>query len=117
RFRIDTPAPDAPARALSGGNQQKVVVARALARDPAVLIAANPTRGLDVDASAAVHREILEFAARGGAVVLVSTDLDEIAALAHRAYVLSRGRALGPWEIPFTESSWSEVARAMAGNA
>ncbi len=115
RFRVRGPGPAAPARSLSGGNQQKVVVARALAADPAALVAAQPTRGLDVDAAAAVHREILAFAERGGAVVLVSTDLDEIALLAHRVIVLDRGRAVGPFDVPLSPESLAAVGRAMAG--
>jgi simple sugar transport system ATP-binding protein len=115
RFRIAAPGPAAPARALSGGNQQKIVVARALARRPAVLVAASPTRGLDVDAAAAVRGDLLGFAEAGGAVLLVSADLDEIGELCHRAYVLSRGAATGPFPVPFDAPTLSAVGVAMAG--
>jgi simple sugar transport system ATP-binding protein len=86
--------PDAPARALSGGNQQKLCVARALRGDPGVLVAVNPTRGLDVAATAAVRDELRAHARRGGAVLLVSADLDEVLELGHRVLVLFRGALL-----------------------
>jgi simple sugar transport system ATP-binding protein len=86
--------PDSPAGALSGGNQQKLCVARALRTDPCVLVAVNPTRGLDVGATAAVREELRAQARRGGAVLLVSTDLDEVLELGHRVAVLFRGKLL-----------------------
>ncbi|MFI5396346.1 MAG: ABC transporter ATP-binding protein [Candidatus Binatia bacterium] len=89
-----------PVRSLSGGNQQRVVVARALAEDPAVLIAANPSRGLDVAATRAVADALLDSARRGCAVVLISTDLDEVLDLSHRVSVLSRGRLSPALEPP-----------------
>jgi simple sugar transport system ATP-binding protein len=76
---------------LSGGNQQKVVIARALSRNPRVLVAVNPTRGLDVGAIAYVHRALREATADGCAVVLISTELDEILALSDRIAVLFEG--------------------------
>ena len=91
-FGIQAEGPDAPVATLSGGNQQKVVLARALARRPAVLVAENPTRGLDIRATAEVH-ERLRAAAREGVVVIVySTDLDEVLALGERVLVVHRGR-------------------------
>ncbi len=91
---------DAPARSLSGGNQQRVVVARALAQKPAVLVAANPSRGLDVAATRAVAEALLDSACRGCAVVLISTDLDEVLDLSDRVAVLSRGRLSRALEPP-----------------
>lgn len=91
RFGIKAEDPAVPVKALSGGNQQKAIVARNLYRRPDLLIVANPTRGLDVRATAAVHREILEAAAQGTAVLLVSTDLDELFALAHTVLFLIHG--------------------------
>ena len=82
---------DAPARALSGGNQQKLVLARELAGDPALLVAENPTRGLDVRAAAAVHRALRTARARGAAVVVHSSDLDEVLTLADRVVVVHGG--------------------------
>ncbi len=92
RFQVKTPNLAQPVGGLSGGNQQKVVVARTLATRPDLLVAVNPTRGLDLKASAFVHDQIAAAAEAGAAVVLVSTDMDELAALAHRTVYLSRGR-------------------------
>ncbi|MEE9280903.1 MAG: ATP-binding cassette domain-containing protein [Myxococcota bacterium] len=80
------------ARALSGGNQQKLCVARALRGDPKVLVAVNPTRGLDVASTVAVRDEIRSAARGGTAVLLISTDLDEVLELGNRIAVLFRGR-------------------------
>ena len=79
-------------KSLSGGNQQKVVVARELGRNPNFVVAVNPTRGLDVRAAAFVHQKLIEAAEGGAAVVLISTDRDELAAVSHRQLYLSRGR-------------------------
>jgi simple sugar transport system ATP-binding protein len=88
--------PDTVARALSGGNQQKVVIARALAENPRVVIAVNPTRGLDVHAVAEVHAALRRAAQQFAAVVLISTELDEVLALAtERIAVLYEGRFSG----------------------
>jgi ABC-type uncharacterized transport system ATPase subunit len=91
---------DEPARSLSGGNQQRVVVARALAQRPAVLVAANPSRGLDIAATRAVADALLDSAGDGCAVVLISTDLDEVLDLSDRVAVLSRGRLSPALEPP-----------------
>jgi simple sugar transport system ATP-binding protein len=88
------------ARSLSGGNQQRILVARALAQEPAVLIAANPSRGLDFAATQAVADALLDSASRGCAVLLISTDLDEVLDLSDRVSVLSRGRLSPPLEAP-----------------
>ena len=80
-----------PVSGLSGGNQQKVVVARNLDRTPDLLVAVNPTRGLDIKATRYVHDQILLAANNGAVVVLLSTDLDELAELADRMYFISRG--------------------------
>jgi simple sugar transport system ATP-binding protein len=88
-------------RSLSGGNVQKLVVARALSLAPRLLVAANPTRGLDIAAAQAVHAAFAAAAAAGAAVLLISTDLDEILAHAHRLAVLYRGRLSAALEPPF----------------
>jgi ABC-type uncharacterized transport system ATPase subunit len=88
------------ARSLSGGTQQRVLVARALAQEPAVLIAASPSRGLDFAATQAVADALLDSASRGCAVLLISTDLDEVLALSDRVSVLSHGRLSPPLEPP-----------------
>ena len=94
KFGIKTERLELPASSLSGGNQQKVVVGRALDAEPEFIVAVNPTRGLDVQAEHFVHSQLLAAKARGAAVALFSTDLDEIASLADRTFVMSGGRLL-----------------------
>lgn len=84
-----------PVTTLSGGNQQKLVVGRELARRPKVLIAVNPTRGVDLSATAKIHSEILAARAQGAAILLISTELGEVYALADRIAVLFKGRFAG----------------------
>jgi ABC-type uncharacterized transport system ATPase subunit len=91
RFEIRTSSAAARVAELSGGNQQKVVVSRTLDALPELLVVVNPTRGLDIRASVFVHTQILEARKRGAAVLLVSTDLDELVALSDRTVFLSRG--------------------------
>lgn len=93
RSRHDVAAPSVRtlAGALSGGNQQRLIVGRELAMATELLVAENPTRGLDVAASAFVHDELRRLASQGVAVVLISTDLDEILALSHRILAMARG--------------------------
>jgi ribose transport system ATP-binding protein len=88
-------SPGQRVRHLSGGNQQKVVIAKWLARRPKVFVLDEPTRGIDVGARAAIYEVIADLARAGMAVVVVSSDLDEILGLSHRILVLSRGRQRG----------------------
>lgn len=90
-FGVRAAGPDAPMASLSGGNQQKLIVARALERHPEVLVAENPTRGLDVQATRAVHDRLREAAGHGVAVLFYSSDLDEVMALGQRIVVMTRG--------------------------
>ncbi|HSY79957.1 MAG TPA: ABC transporter ATP-binding protein [Verrucomicrobiae bacterium] len=92
RFRIQAPGPETLAGALSGGNRQRLEVARAVASQPRVIVAHNICRGLDLAATAEVHRTMLDFAAAGGAVLLISSDLDELLAICGRLLVISRGK-------------------------
>jgi len=94
RFAI-TGRPDQRVEELSGGNQQKVAVARALAGSPRVVVAIHPTRGLDVAAQLQVRRHLLEAAAAGAAVLVVTSDLAEATGLGDRVLVMSRGRVVG----------------------
>ncbi len=103
---------DQPVAGLSGGNQQRVIVARELARTPQLLVAVNPTRGLDVQATQAVATAIRTAVAAGCAVVLISTDLDELLDLSHRLVVLFRGRLSPPLSPPFDTTNIGEL---MAG--
>ncbi len=96
-YGVVPPDPLAPARALSGGNQQKLVLARELWRGPSAVVAVNPTRGLDVGAQLAVPDRLRRLRDDGAAVLVVSTDLDEVTALADRVGVLYRGRLSGPY--------------------
>jgi len=110
-FDIRAPGPEAPAANLSGGNLQKVVIAREFAGEMKVLIAASPTRGLDVSAVATVHSYLLEAAAKGTAVLLLSEDLDEILALNDRIVVMYEGHLS---EVVDRESI-EEIGLRMAG--
>lgn len=92
RFAVRAPAADAPFSALSGGNQQKVVVGRALMEPPSLLIAGQPTRGLDAASTRAVHHAIREACEQGAAALVVSFDLDELLTLCDRVGVLFDGR-------------------------
>ncbi|WP_395657621.1 ABC transporter ATP-binding protein [Nocardioides sp.] len=94
-YDVRAPGITALAEELSGGNQQKVVVARELSRDIKLLIAAQPTRGVDVGSIEFIHKQIVAGRDAGAAVLVVSTELDEVAALADRIMVLYRGRVVG----------------------
>jgi general nucleoside transport system ATP-binding protein len=111
-FGIVASGPDATAGTLSGGNQQKLIVARELSRNPAVIVAENPTRGLDVSAAAGIHSRIRAAAGGGAAVLFHSSDLDEVLHLAHRVVVVARGTMT---EVPFSASR-AEVGRLMLGS-
>jgi simple sugar transport system ATP-binding protein/ribose transport system ATP-binding protein len=88
----------APVRELSGGNQQKALFAKWLLRSPAVLIADEPTRGVDVGAKASIHELLLSLAREGAAVILISSEFDEVARLAHRVLVMRAGRIVAEYE-------------------
>jgi simple sugar transport system ATP-binding protein len=90
-YQVRARGPGARVRSLSGGNQQRLVLARALSLEPRVIIAENPTRGLDVAAAAAVHRRLEEVAEGGGAVLFHSTDLDEVLERSDRVLVMRQG--------------------------
>jgi simple sugar transport system ATP-binding protein len=92
RYGIVPPEPERPVALLSGGNAQKVAVARELEGSPRVLVALNPTRGLDVGSARFVHEQLLALRAAGSAILLVSTELDEVLALSDRVLALVRGR-------------------------
>jgi ABC-type uncharacterized transport system ATPase subunit len=94
-FNIRTPNQETPIKSLSGGNIQKLVLARELARKPRVLIAAQPTRGVDIGATEYIHQQLLDQRAAGTATLLISEDLDEIMALADRIAVIYEGAIMG----------------------
>jgi simple sugar transport system ATP-binding protein len=95
-YSVAAPGPGVPAAALSGGNQQRLVVARELSRRPRVVVAENPTRGLDIRATAAIHARLRRAASEGAAVLFHSSDLDEVLELATRVVVASRGVLIEP---------------------
>jgi general nucleoside transport system ATP-binding protein len=111
-FDVRGGGPETLAVALSGGNQQKVIVAREVSRDPSVLVAAQPTRGLDVGAIEFVHRRLIEERDEGRAILLVSFELDEILSLSDRILVLFEGKIAAEYSPDVTEE---EIGFAMVG--
>jgi general nucleoside transport system ATP-binding protein len=106
--------PETRAAALSGGNQQKVIVAREVSRDPSVLVAAQPTRGLDVGAIEFVHRRLVEERDEGRAILLVSFELDEVLSLSDRILVIYEGKLVAEYSPDVSEE---EIGLAMVGGA
>lgn len=113
-YDVKCPSPDARVRLLSGGNMQKLILGRALDGDPVIILANQPTRGLDVGAVAYVHRRLIEARDRGAAILLISEDLDEIRFLSDRVIVISRGRLSTP--SARGERSIRELGELMAGH-
>ncbi len=114
-YEIKTPGGDTPIKNLSGGNIQKLVLARELSRRPQVLIAAQPTRGVDIGATEYIHRRLLAERDRGTAILLISEDLDEILALSDRILVMYEGRIVG--EIPREQVNIQQLGALMAGSS
>jgi ABC-type uncharacterized transport system ATPase subunit len=112
-YDVRASGPDIPAWQLSGGNLQKVVLAREFSGEPAVLVAASPTRGLDVAGIETVHAYLRGAAERGVGVLLISEDLDEILALADRIVVMYEGEVVG--ERPAESATVEELGLLMAG--
>jgi simple sugar transport system ATP-binding protein len=113
RYDVRGGGPDLPARRLSGGNLQKVVLAREFEGEPRVLVVASPTRGLDVAAIETVHRYLRDAASNGVGVLLISEDLDEILALADRVAVIYEGAIVG--EVDAESATVEEIGLLMAG--
>jgi general nucleoside transport system ATP-binding protein len=113
RYDVRASSPDVPARQLSGGNLQKVVLAREFSGDPAVLVAASPTRGLDVAGIETVHSYLRSAAESGVGLLLISEDLDEILALADRIAVMYEGAIVG--ERDAASATVEELGLLMAG--
>ncbi len=113
-YDIRTQGAEAPARTLSGGNQQKVVIARELSRPLRLLIAAQPTRGVDVGSIEFIHKRVIETRDSGVPVVVVSTELDEVVALADRIAVMYRGKLMA---IVSADTPRSRLGLLMAGVA
>ena len=114
-YDVRCPGPDAPARLLSGGNIQKLVLARTLGRQPHLVLASQPTRGLDVGAEAEVHRRLIEAAEAGAAVIVIAEDIDELFAIADRIVVMHDGRLTDAG--PAAGLDRSRLGLMMAGEA
>jgi len=112
-FDIKTPSKDTPIKNLSGGNIQKLILARELSRRPRVLIAAQPTRGVDIGATEYIHNQLLQQRADGLATLLISEDLDEVQALSDRIVVMFGGEIMGI--VNTEESTIEELGLMMAG--
>lgn len=112
-YDIRTPGIKVKTGNLSGGNQQKVVLARELSRKPDLIIACQPTRGLDVGATEYVRQRLLEERARGAAILLISTELEEILSICDRLMVIYEGQIMG--ELPATAADIHEIGLMMAG--
>lgn len=112
-FDIKTPSVDVAAGTLSGGNQQKLILAREIHREPRALVAAQPTRGLDVGAIEFVHTQLLALRERGVAILLISYELEEILSLSDRILVLYEGRIV--YEVPGGEAAREDIGLAMTG--
>ncbi|MFZ2360291.1 MAG: ABC transporter ATP-binding protein [Anaerolineae bacterium] len=112
-FQIATPSAERPVRLLSGGNLQKVILAREITAGKGLLVAVNPTRGLDVGATESVQRTLLEQRAQGAGVLLVSEDLDELLTICDRIAVMYEGRVMGV--MPAQDANRDELGLMMAG--
>lgn len=113
KFDVKTPSIETTAGALSGGNKQKLVIARELAWEPKLLIAAQPTRGVDVGSIEFIHNQIVQARDNGAAVLLVSAELDEVLGLADRVAVIYAGKIVA--ELDEKEAERNKVGRLMAG--
>jgi len=113
RLRIRTPGVDAPASALSGGNQQKVVVARCLTQRPSVLLLDEPTRGIDIGAKHELYELLGDLLEQGVAIILASSELGEILGLADRVLVLHDRCVIA--ELPREEATQERIALLSAG--
>jgi simple sugar transport system ATP-binding protein len=114
-FDVRPPQPGLPARALSGGNQQKLIIGREFGLPPSLLLVAQPTRGVDIGAIEFIHRKIVAMRDAGCAVLLVSAELEEVTALADRLLVLHEGRIAG--ELDPTTATSEEIGLLMTGGS
>jgi simple sugar transport system ATP-binding protein len=113
QFDVKTPSVETPARLLSGGNLQKLILAREISRQPKIIIAVYPVRGLDVGAIEAVHQMLIDERDRGAGILLISEDLDELLSLSDRVLVIYEGEIVG--EVPPEDDRINEIGLMMAG--
>lgn len=111
---MKTPGIDAPVRYMSGGNQQKLLLAREVDLEPKLMVAVHPTQGLDVGATAGVHDLLEGLRKKGRSVLLISEDLDEVLQLSDRIIVMYGGRIVG--NIPREEANREYIGMLMAGS-
>jgi simple sugar transport system ATP-binding protein len=114
-YEVAAPSVDTEARLLSGGNLQRLILAREISSGPGLMVAVQPTRGLDVGAIETVHRLLLEQRAGGTAILLISEDLDEILSMADRVAVIYEGRISPP--IAASDADVAELGLLMTGAA
>jgi simple sugar transport system ATP-binding protein len=114
-YDVRTPSIDTTVSSLSGGNQQKVIVAREFDRDVRLIVASQPTRGIDVGSIEYIHSRIVGERDKGSAVLIVSSELDEVMALSDRVLVMYRGTIVA--EFDPTKDSTTEIGLAMLGGA
>ena len=112
-YDVKTPDIDTPARLLSGGNLQKLILAREISMQPQAIVAVYPTRGLDVGAIESVHRLLIDGRERGAAILLISEELDELLSLADRIAVIYEGQIMG--EVPPDDNRIADIGLMMAG--
>ncbi|KTS05711.1 ABC transporter ATP-binding protein [Microbacterium testaceum] len=112
-YDVRARSPRQLARRLSGGNAQKMVLSRELSREPAIVVCAEPTRGLDIAATAAVRSRLVEQRDRGAAVLLVSSEIEEVTQTADRVLVISSGRIVAEFADPLVRPTEQQVGRAM----
>ena len=114
KYEIRAGGVDLPIRTLSGGNQQKIVVARELESNPDVIIAAHPTRGLDINAAQFVHQQLIDARNRSKAILLISADLEELLSLSDRIVVMYNGQITGI--LRPSETDESQLGKLMLGD-
>ena len=112
RLSVKTPDPDLPVRSLSGGNQQRVVLARWMARSPRVLILNGPSVGVDVGSKAEIHAIIADLAAQGLGIIVISDDLPEVLSTCHRILVMKGGRLVD--ELASLDTTETDLAHRLA---
>jgi general nucleoside transport system ATP-binding protein len=112
-FDVRPPQPDLPARSLSGGNQQKLIIGREFELNPKLLLVSQPTRGVDIGAIEFIHRKLIALRDAGAAVLLVSAELEEVTALADRLLVIHKGKIVG--EVDPKTTSMEEIGLMMTG--
>jgi simple sugar transport system ATP-binding protein len=112
-FDVRPPIPELPAKSLSGGNQQKLIIGREFELNPKLLLVSQPTRGVDIGAIEFIHRKLIALRDAGTAVLLVSAELEEVTALADRLLVMREGKIVG--EVDPRTATTEEIGLMMTG--